>query len=134
MSGVVRRGTEAGAKTVAAWGLRRGLALVLGPTLAGLAGTNLLTAIAYGVIMQATAVHRRARGELTEDGLRVESFRNVGWAIGAFVGMSVGGIVGSVVPVVGTLVLSMLLGGLGGLVGAGAGRVLGWTVVGRPRD
>lgn len=132
MSGIVERGAEQGAKTVAAYGLKRGVMWFLGPTLAGLAGTNLLTAMAYGVVTQVMTVQRRSRGELDEDAFRIETIRNLGWAVGAFIGMSLGGILGSVVPVFGNIILSMVLGGIGGLIGAGLGRVLGWTVVGRP--
>jgi hypothetical protein len=129
---LARRGAERAGRSVAAWGLRRGFVFLLGPTLAGLAGTNLLTAVAYGVLMQASVAGRRKRGELDEGAYRIETIRNVGWAVGAVLGMSLGGIVGSVVPIVGNIVMSMVLGGLGGLAGAALGRLVGWVVVGRP--
>lgn len=128
---IARRGAQKGAETVAAWTLRRAILFVLGPTLAGLAGTNLVTAFAYAAIVQGRTFMRRSSGELSDHAFRIESVRNVGWGIGAFFGMSIGAFLGSVVPLVGTLVLSMVLGGLGGLAGAGLGRLLGWTVMGR---
>ena len=131
-SDLARRGAERGVKTAAAWTLRKLLLAALGPTLAGLAGTNFVTAVAYGVIIQIMTVGRQARGALDAQGFRVETTRNVGWALGSFVGMSAGAIMGSIVPVVGTLLVSMVFGAIGGLVGAGLGRVAGWMAFGRP--
>jgi hypothetical protein len=130
-SKLARRGAEKGAQTALAWTMRRVLVFALGPVFAGLAGTNLVTAVAYVLVIQAHLHVRRRRGEVSDHALRVESIRNVGWGVGAFFGMTLGAVLGSIVPVLGTLVLSMVLGGLGGLVGAGIGRLVGWTVMGR---
>ena len=105
--------------------------MVLRPVFAGLAGTNLITAVAYVLVIQARAHLRHRGGELSDHALRIESMRNVGYGVGSFFGMTLGAVLGSVVPLVGTIVLSMILGGLGGLVGAGLGRLVGWTVMGR---
>lgn len=126
---LARKSAEKGLLTAAGWTLRRGLIWLLGPLLAGVAGTNLLTAVAYGVVIQARTLSRG----LPEQAYKVETSRNIGWAAGAFVGMSAGALLGSLVPVLGTLVLSLILGGVGGLLGALVGRVFGWMVHGRPK-
>lgn len=131
MTSLVARGAEHGALAAATWTLRSTLVWVVGPALAGVAGTNLLTAAVYGSLIQLRTATRRARRELSPRGYRVETARNIGWAVGAFLGMSLGALVGSAVPVLGTLVVSLALGGVGGLLGALAGRVVGWTVYGR---
>lgn len=115
---LARKSAEKGLLTAAGWTLRRGLIWLLGPLLAGVAGTNLLTAVAYGVVIQVRTLSRRATHELDQQAYKVETACNIGWAGGAFLGMSAGALLGSFVPVLGNLVLSLALGGVGGLVGA----------------
>lgn len=130
-SELARKGAEKGAETALAWTTRRILMFILGPVIAGLAGTNLITAVAYVLVVQGRTHLRHRQGDLSEHALRIETVRNVCWGVGSFLGMTVGAVLGSVVPVVGTIVLSMILGGIGGLMGAGLGRLIGWTVMGR---
>lgn len=130
-SELARKGAHKGAETALSWTLQRVMLFVLRPIFAGLAGTNLITAVAYALVVQGRTYLRHRSGELSDHALRVESIRNVGWGVGAFFGMTIGAALGSVVPVLGTIILSMILGGIGGLVGAGLGRLVGWTVMGR---
>jgi hypothetical protein len=130
-SELARRGAEKGAETALAWTARRALIFVLGPIVAGLSGTNLVTAVAYVLVVQGRTHLRHRSGELSDHALRIESVRNVCWGVGAFLGMTTGAVLGSVIPLLGTIVLSMVLGGIGGLIGAGLGRLIGWTVMGR---
>jgi len=127
-----------GGRTAAAAVVQEGAKAVVkrvgGETIKRLVGSNVGTAVAFGVVEQGIDTVHLVRGTIDKHEYGARSAQTVVSTGGALGGAMAGAAVGSVVPVFGTAIGAVVGGVLGGIGGSIGGRRLGEHLFRAPKD